>query len=67
MREQIEYMPYVRTNVSERRADFYRVLPGRIETGYMSHEPATRGCRYLAAKVGIGIGLLVAWAAFGLR
>lgn len=34
MKEPIEFTATPRRNVSERRADFYRALPDRIETGF---------------------------------
>jgi hypothetical protein len=65
--KEIEFGPDVRTNVSERRADFYRALPGRIEVGYMSYATGGSGRRHLARNLGIALGLFVAFAAWLLR
>jgi len=63
MRNEIEYGADVRVNVSERRADFYRSLPGRIQVGYTEH--ATRNSD--RKLLGFAIGLLLTYAAFLLR
>ena len=65
--KEIDFGPEVRINASQRRAEFYRSVPGRIEVGCMTYSTGGSGRKHLGRNLGIALGIFVAYAAWFFR
>lgn len=60
MNHLIDYSPDVRTNVSERRAEFYRALPDRTDVGLVDYPI------YSAPRKRVSIPFVLVWAVIAI-